>query len=308
MIFTFLTYTSIARQQKKCSLVTIMLLATLLMLGCQPSSESTMADGETQASTQKDSQDNKPVAQSDSAAARIDKFQPLYVEEMQELQQRLQAEYEALEAADLLEATNGDTLSPPSTITSPSTVSSSSTSIVSTAIDKAGSGTGTDGSLTTEQTDALPTDNNININTEAGERDLEVLKLISLQPRKPIILTKRQLTERYQQAMQALYEPAITPLSAEEIDTLINAMTVVPQLFEHAEIAERLNIKSPALARLMVQHQLWQQLEQQQALDMQQMKLTQQQEFEELMAKFNETIEGYDEQIAKYEEKLEEFQ
>ena len=43
-------------------------------------------------------------------------------------------------------------------------------------------------------------------------------------------------------------------------------------------------------------------------IDMQQMKLNQQKEFETLMTKFNDTIKGYDEQIAKYEQTLKEFQ
>ena len=107
--------------------------------------------------------------------------------------------------------------------------------------------------------------------------------------------------------MEALYQPVTTPLSAEDIDTLINMATLVPHLFEHAEIAGRVSAKSPALARLIIQHQVWEQIEAQQVLDMQQMKLNQQKEFEMLMAKFNETIKGYDEQIAKYEQTLKEF-
>lgn len=99
-----------------------------------------------------------------------------------------------------------------------------------------------------------------------------------------------------------------TPLSAEDVDTLINIATLAPQLFEHAEIAGRLSAKSPALARLIIQHQVWEQIEAQQVIDMQQMKLNQQKEFETLMTKFNDTIKGYDEQIAKYEQTLKEFQ
>ena len=150
-------------------------------------------------------------------------------------------------------------------------------------------------------------DAEINTNTEVGKRDLTVLKRISLEPRKPVILTKEQIVERYDQAMEALYQPVTTPLSAEDVDTLINIATLVPQLFEDAEIAGRLSAKSPALARLVIQHQVWEQIEAQQVLDMQQMKQNQQQEFEMLMEKFNETIKGYDEQIAKYEQTLKEF-
>src|SRR5690606_19908274 len=152
------------------------------------------------------------------------------------------------------------------------------------------------------------TDTDINTSTEVGERDLTVLKRISLEPRKPVMLTDEQIIDSYQQAMEALYQPVTTLLSAEDVDTLINIATLVPQVFEHAEIAGRLSAKSPALARLIIQHQVWEQIEAQQVMDMQQMKLNQQQEFERLMAKFNETIQGYDEQIAKYEQALKEFQ
>ena len=89
---------------------------------------------------------------------------------------------------------------------------------------------------------------------------------------------------------------------------LLNIATLTPQLFENTEIAERLTLKSPALGRLIVQYQVWQQIEVQQALDMQKMRQTQQQEFDTLMTKFDETIKGYDEQIAKYEQTLKEFQ
>ncbi|MDN5560831.1 MAG: hypothetical protein L0G45_04560, partial [Psychrobacter sp.] len=154
----------------------------------------------------------------------------------------------------------------------------------------------------------IPAEADINTSTEVGERDLTVLKRISLEPRKPVMLTEDQIIESYQKAMEALYQPVTTPLSAEDVDTLINIATLVPQLFEHAEIAGRLSAKSPALARLIIQHQVWEQIEAQQVLDMQQMKLNQQKEFETLMTKFNDTIKGYDEQIAKYEQTLTEFQ
>ena len=137
---------------------------------------------------------------------------------------------------------------------------------------------------------------------------MTVLKRISLEPRKPVMQTEDEIIDSYQQATAALYQPVITPLSADEVDTLINIATLVPQLFEHAEIAGRLSAKSPALARLIIQHQVWEQIEAQQVIDMQQMKLNQQQEFEALMAKFNETIKGYDEQIAKYEQALKAFE
>src|SRR5690606_35037587 len=45
-------------------------------------------------------EDSQPMRKSDSAAARIEQFQPLYLAQAKGLQQRLQAEYESLQAAD----------------------------------------------------------------------------------------------------------------------------------------------------------------------------------------------------------------
>ena len=200
---------------------------------------------------------------------------------MQGLQRRLQAEYESLEAAD---AANSDTVSlnPPN-----------DSATIETDPEKR-----IPPSLTTDSNDTL------NTSTEVGERDLEVLKSLSLEIQKPTLLTEDDIVERYQQAMQALYQPNDKLLDAQQSDTLLNIATLTPQLFEHPEIAERLTIKSPALGRLIIQYQVWQQIEVQHAIDMQQMKETQQQEFDGLMTKFDDTIKDYDEQIAKYEETL----
>src|SRR5690606_36080866 len=56
----------------------------------------------------------------------------------------------------------------------------------------------------------------INTSTEVGERDLTVLKRIRLEPRKPVMLTDEQIIDSYQQAMETLYQPVTTPLSAED--------------------------------------------------------------------------------------------
>ena len=277
----------------------------LLLAGCQPSSESTVPESESETSTQTDVEDTKPAPQSDSARALIEQFQPLYVSQVQGLQRRLQAEYEALQAADSPDSEN--TLLSNSASAPANNESEGNDTAALTATQPVEETVNTE-SATTANAPTNYNETDINISTEIGERDLEVLKRISLEPRQSKVLTEAQIIERYQQAMQALYQPAVTPLSAQDSDTLINIMTLLPQLFEHEEIANRVNIKSPALARLIIQHQVWQQIEEQQALDMQQMKRTQQQEFETLMTKFNETIKGYDEQIAKYEQTLKEFQ
>ncbi|MFP3455718.1 hypothetical protein R0J89_05545 [Psychrobacter sp. SIMBA_152] len=290
------------------TLLVAALSGVLFLTGCQQSDTSPVAD-DSQTSEKTSVEDSQPMPKSDSAAARIKQFQPIYVAQAQSLQRRLQAEYESLQAADasdseellLLNTNNSENtdsnneVATDNTAPNANTTATSSEEVVSS------------GSSEINTTD-IEADINVNTSTEVGERDLTVLKRISLEPRKPVMLTEDQIIERYQQTMDALYQPVTTPLSAEDSDTLINMATLVPQLFEHAEIAGRVSAKSPALARLIIQHQVWEQIEAQQVVDMQQMKQKQQQEFEALMAKFNETIEGYDEQIAKYEQTLKEFQ
>ncbi|MDN3501673.1 hypothetical protein QL982_02840 [Psychrobacter sp. 5A.1] len=298
------------------TLLVAALTGVLFLTGCQPSSNTQPVPDENQTSEKTSVEDSQPMSKGDSAAARIAQFQPIYVAQAQSLQRRLQAEYESLQAADASDSEDLLLLDDATDNTSArvdsnnETAKSETASVVgvndtsSESIDTANSAALADTAKVTNSDTAI----DINTSTEVGERDLTVLKRISLEPRKPVMLTEDQIIERYQQTMDALYQPVTTPLSAEDSDTLINMATLVPQLFEHAEIAGRVSAKSPALARLIIQHQVWEQIEAQQVVDMQQMKQKQQQEFEALMAKFNETIEGYDEQIAKYEQTLKEFQ
>lgn len=301
------------------TLLATALASILLLSGCQQQAANDNNEAyKTKTSEQTRAEDSEPMAQSESAAALIEQFKPLYIAQYQGLQGRLQAEYDSLQAADSSDSTNsllvdgGD---------ADVTIADSDVNKVDTSEAKVSqpnssnqASTATGLSPETEAAtnnvvngEASDIDAEINTNTEVGKRDLTVLKRISLEPRKPVLLAEEQIIKRYEQATKALYQPVTTPLSAEDVDTLINIATLVPQLFEDSEIAGRLSAKSPALARLIIQHQVWEQIEAQQVLDMQQMKLNQQQEFEVLMAKFNETIEGYDEQIAKYEQTLKEF-
>ena len=290
------------------TLLVAALSGVLFLTGCQQSDTSPVAD-DSQTSEKTSVEDSQPMPKSDSAAARIKQFQPIYVAQAQSLQRRLQAEYESLQAADasdseellLLNTNNSENTDSNNEVATDNTAPNANTTATSPEEVVASGSSEVD----TKDVDA---EVDVNTSTEVGERDLTVLKRISLEPRKPVMLTEDQIIERYQQTMDALYQPVTTPLSAEDSDTLINMATLVPQLFEHAEIAGRVSAKSPALARLIIQHQVWEQIEAQQVVDMQQMKQKQQQEFEALMAKFNETIEGYDEQIAKYEQTLKEFQ
>jgi len=287
--------------QHSSTLLAATLSGVLLLSGCQQQAETQPAPEDSQSVEKTSTEDSQPMRPSDSAATRIKQFQPIYVAQAQRLQRRLQAEYESLQAAD--SSDSEDSL----LINDDTAASDTNTNNVM----KNNSDTTDSSSLSANTTDDevdIPAEADINTSTEVGERDLTVLKRISLEPRKPVMLTEDQIIESYQKAMEALYQPVTTPLSAEDVDTLINIATLVPQLFEHAEIAGRLSAKSPALARLIIQHQVWEQIEAQQVIDMQQMKLNQQKEFETLMTKFNDTIKGYDEQIAKYEQTLTEFQ
>ena len=309
------------RPYKAPTLLAAALTGVLLVSGCQQQAEEPIPDS-SQTQEKTSAEDSQPMRKSDSAAARIEQLQPLYLAQAKGLQQRLQAEYESLQAADASDSGN-DLLADsttavsvdnakPSNTTNPVANNTDSEQIAKPATtDSAAVATannnGDSGANSNSDIDATA-ETDINTSTEVGERDLTVLKRISLEPRKPVMLTDEQIIDSYQQAMETLYQPVTTPLSAEDVDTLINIATLVPQVFEHAEIAGRLSAKSPALARLIIQHQVWEQIEAQQVIDMQQMKITQQQEFETLMAKFNETIKGYDEQIAKYEQTLKEFQ
>ncbi|MBP3946200.1 hypothetical protein [Psychrobacter sp. K31L] len=293
----------------------VMLSGILLLSGCQQA-DTQPEPKDSQSTEQTSAEDSQPMPQSDSAAARIKQFQPLYVAQAQGLQRRLQAEYESLQAADasdgdalLLEGATQDTANQATANQASAPVTASNTPDNSgLPATEASNSNASEQASVPAATEGDVTDADINTSTEVGERDLTVLKRISLEPRKPVMMTEAQMIESYQQAMDALYQPVTTPLSAEDSDTLINIATLTPQLFEHAEIAGRVSAKSPALARLIIQHQVWEQIEAQQVIDMQQMKVDQQQEFETLMTKFNDTIEGYDEQIAKYEQTLKEFQ
>ena len=315
------------RPYKAPTLLAAALTGVLLVSGCQQQAEEPISDS-SQTQEKTSAEDSQPMRKSDSAAARIEQFQPLYLAQAKGLQQRLQAEYESLQAADASDSgsdfSDNDLLPDSTTAVSVDNAKPSNTAnrvANNTDSEQIAKPPATDSAAAMDNNNSesdvsndpevdanATTDTDINTSTEVGERDLTVLKRISLEPRKPVMLTDEQIIDSYQQAMETLYQPVTTPLSAEDVDTLINIATLVPQVFEHAEIAGRLSAKSPALARLIIQHQVWEQIEAQQVIDMQQMKITQQQEFETLMAKFNETIKGYDEQIAKYEQTLKEFQ
>ena len=297
------------RARKKRTLTAAMLSGALLLSACQEQNapvESTDTQGE---SVKRDA----PVTPSDSAAARIEAFQPRYVMQKQALQRRLQAEYESLQAADATAAqTSTDIIDPAATATTDATAPTAGTAADTESTEANVNSTDdadtAEPNATAQDSSATSPVEDINTSIEAGERDLAVLQKVTLEPRAPEQLDETDIIKQYQDAMQALYASESRALTATQMDTLLNIASLVPGLFEHTEIADRLVLKSPALARLVVQHQVWQQIEAQQAIDMQNIKQSQQAEFEALVEKFNSTMKDYDEQIAKYEQTLESYQ
>lgn len=285
--------------------------------GCQPAPD---ASDKVVSSEDKPKDENGDVAletkPSVEAQAQIDAYEEKFVAQMLSLQQRLQAEYESLQAADAAEHPDAQSATEPlaepntpvatdSADTFPSTAADTSIPPTNPAATAPPTTEPLKADVATMITEGTAAGDPASLSTEVGERDLTVLKKVTLEPRAPEILDAAQIKNRYRQAFAAIYQADL--LSAEEVDTFINMTTLLPDLFEEPELARQLSDKSPALARLIVQHQIWRQIEAQQVKDMQNMKIEQQQEFEALLTKFNETIEGYDEQIAKYEKMLKEF-
>lgn len=270
----------LAAVQRCIAILCIGVVMSVVLMGCQPSTETDGSDAE--------AEPVELLEPSLQAQAHMDKFEDKYVEQRLLLQQRLQAEFVALAAAD-----------------APSQAQDAQPSHEETANDTANNVANKKATNSPRPT--------ADDNTPHNE-DAYILQYTVLEPQQPEPLTDKQVRDSYQQAMAALYEPAGTALSAADMDTLINIGTLLPQAFEQLEIAQALNSKSPALARLLIQHQVWRQIEAQQSKDIELLKQAQlqaqmqrQQEFEELVEQFNQTIAGYDEQIAKYEKMLKEF-
>ena len=100
------------RPYKAPTLLAAALTGVLLVSGCQQQAEEPVLDS-SQTKEKTSAEDSQPMRKSDSAAARIEQFQPLYLAQAKGLQQRLQAEYESLQAADASDS--GNDLLPDST-------------------------------------------------------------------------------------------------------------------------------------------------------------------------------------------------
>lgn len=320
------------------SLLVIALGTAIGLAGCQPTSEEATTDSTTQTS-----QETTPsVVMSESAKAQIARFEEEYVKRKLNLQQSQLAEYEALQAADspednkaLFEAAksadnstnavpekktvgqklidqkrNTENTESAKRIQNENTVGSeltdatveveeadSETSISTAANQQAGE--------TTDTTQAKEEQGVSDV--EMGQLTLQELPLINLAMVPPEELTAVEIQERYNVAMQALYFDDETPLPAQAIDTLLSVAMLTPAVFNNAELAQRLVLKSPSLARLLKQYQTWEQIERQQSAELEALKQSQSAEFDALAKEFNEKIAAYDEQIKSYEERLKKF-
>ncbi|MEJ6068768.1 hypothetical protein MT378_13555, partial [Psychrobacter sp. 16-Bac2893] len=179
-VYGNLTNKGIECPQHSNALLAAALTGVLLLSGCQQqAAEENVAD-KPQTSEQTSEEDSQPMAQSDSAAARIEQFQPLYVTQFQALQGRLQAEYESLQAADIADSENALLVDEPTVATGNNQPANSDPTPqlaqdpVAAVKDAENGNSGTD----------TDTNDEINTSTEVGERDLTVLKRISLEPRK----------------------------------------------------------------------------------------------------------------------------
>lgn len=294
-------------QPIKKSFMALALISSLGVAACQPSAEQSAAnkapDNSTQSSQAAQTSDTQtPTPMSAEAAAHVKHFEAEFVNKMLDLQQSQQAEYEALQAADAAEQ---------EVATKQVDASTSETGL------EAGTGTGLE---------AATTDPDITGITGSGEaqaatqqeaepsQELPSLPLVDLAIKPPEQLTPTEISSRYNVAMQSLYLEEGIPLPAQAIDTLLNIATLTPGVFHNTELAEHLVTKSPALARMLKQYQVWDQIERQQSAELEALKQSQieaqqkqQAEFDALAKEFNDKIAAYDEQIKNYEQKLKTF-
>lgn len=109
---------------------------------------------------------------------------------------------------------------------------------------------------------------------------------------------------RYDTAMTDLYTDS--PLTTEVYDTLVDIAVFAPEVFADKEINQRLQYHSPALARMVNQHQVWQALERTRQKQAVQLQKQQEAKFNKQLEAFNKTLEEYDKKIADYQVRLSE--
>lgn len=336
---TFASKSGLTVMKSRKGLMVIALGVAIGLAGCQPTSEEANTDSTTQTS-----QESAPsVVMSESAKAQIARFEEEYVKRKLNLQQSQLAEYEALQAADSPEdnkalfeaaesADNAANAVPEKKTVGQKLIdqkrnTENTDSAKSTQNQNTVGSELTDATVEVEETDS-ETSTSATANQQAGETadatqakeekqgvsdvemgqlTLQELPLINLAMVLPEELTAVEIQERYNVAMQALYFDDETPLPAQAIDTLLSVAMLTPAVFNNAELAQRLVLKSPSLARLLKQYQTWEQIERQQSAELEALKQSQSAEFDALAKEFNEKIAAYDEQIKSYEERLKKF-
>lgn len=304
---TFASKSGLTVMKSRKGLLVIALGAAIGLAGCQPTSEKAATDSTTQTA-----QESTPsVVMSESAKAQIARFEEEYVKRKLNLQQSQLAEYEALQAADspednkalfeAAESADDSTNAVPEKKTvgqklidqkrnTENTESAKSTQNQNTVGSEL-----TDATVEVEETDS-ETSTSTTANQQAGETadatqakeeeqgvsdvemgqlTLQELPLINLAMVLPEELTAVEIQERYNVAMQALYFDDETPLPAQAIDTLLSVAMLTPAVFNNAELAQRLVLKSPSLARLLKQYQTWEQIERQQGAELEALKQSQ---------------------------------
>lgn len=307
------------------SLLTFGLVAAIGLSGCQPDTE----DGNKAQNSTQEVANGNAVSMSQEAKTQVANFETEFVNRMLDLQQSQLAEYEALQAADSpddspINTDNAANKSAATDVVESQTAADktpNSPLISRTPGEAAVKATTEATSKTTNQ----PTNEAVDANkapsidsgkkgTDTEEVTLQELPLIKLAIAPPQELSAKEIGRRYNEAMQSLYLEDDTPISAQDIDTLLSVATLTPQVFNNAELAERLVIKSPALARMLMQYQIWEQIERQQSAELEALKQSQIEEqqkqvaeFDRLATEFNEKIEDYDKQIEQYQQKLKQF-
>ncbi|MCC3345977.1 restriction endonuclease subunit S domain-containing protein [Psychrobacter sanguinis] len=305
------------------SLLAFGLIAAIGLSGCQPNTE----DGNKAQNSTQEVANGNAVSMSPEAKTQVANFETEFVNRMLDLQQSQLAEYEALQAADSPDDSpiNNDSSainkSPSTGVVESQTITdeTSNLSLKSKTASEAAVKAATDEATNQPANEAVDANKVPSIDsgkkgTDTEEVTLQELPLIKLAIAPPQELSAKEIGRRYNEAMQSLYLADETPISAQAIDTLLSIATLTPQVFNNAELAERLVIKSPALARMLKQYQIWEQIERQQSAELEALKQSQIEEqqkkvaeFDRLATEFNEKIEDYDKQIEQYQQKLKQF-
>lgn len=287
------------------------------MAGCQPNSgtDKVEADSATVADNA-DGLDTEVTPMSEAAETQVANFEAEFVNRMLDLQQSQLAEYEALQAADSPEDSAENSEPEQATTGTDNTVD------LNADLDSETGNTAQANLANSEQVDAQPaataanqTDAEPSDSAKTGsESPLSSLQLplihIALKP--PEELTAVEISNRYNVALQSLYLEDEVSLPPQAVETLLNIANLTPQVFDNPELAERLVVKAPALARLLKQYQTWEQQFLQQKREVESLKQQQQQEQQQQAAKFdqltqdlNDKIKDYDQQIELSKKKLE---